>query len=106
LIKGHRYEDHFLSPDEFQWQSQNQTSQESKHGQLIRHHEEEDHQVHLYVRRWKKQNNRAAPFVYCGRVEFVEWDGERPITVRWKLENAVPESLYEYLQISKPAQGD
>ena len=33
----------------------------------------------------------AAPFVYCGDVQFLEWHGDRPITVRWKLPADVPD---------------
>jgi predicted nucleotidyltransferase component of viral defense system len=32
----------------------------------------------------------SAPFVYCGEVRFVEWEGEAPITVRWRLGEGVP----------------
>ena len=105
LIEEHRYEDRFLSADEFQWQSQNRTSQESKHGQLICHHKEKDHKVHLYVRRWKKSGNRAAPFVYCGELEFQDWEGEKPITVQWKLQNPVPKNLNEFLQVPEVPDG-
>jgi hypothetical protein len=31
--------------------------------------------------------------VFCGDVEFVEWEGEKPITVRWQLSEPVPERL-------------
>jgi hypothetical protein len=41
----------------------------------------------------KRTGGGAAPFVYCGDVVFVAWRGEKPITVRWKLPEAVPERL-------------
>jgi superfamily II DNA or RNA helicase/diadenosine tetraphosphate (Ap4A) HIT family hydrolase len=41
----HRYEDRFLSPDTFQWQSQNRTTQRGKPGQAIRNHREKGIQV-------------------------------------------------------------
>ncbi len=31
---------------------------------------------------------------YCGDVEFVTWRGEKPITVQWKLSEAVPGRLH------------
>jgi len=34
----------------------------------------------------------SAPFVYCGDVDFVDWEGERPITVQWRLPERFPEA--------------
>ncbi|MEI6667553.1 MAG: DUF3427 domain-containing protein [Acidobacteriota bacterium] len=94
----HQYEDRFLTTDSFQWQSQNRTSQASLHGQNIRHHEERGIDVHLFIRAQSKTpHGRAAPFVYCGDVDFVSWQGEQPITVTWQLREAVPEHLWERL---------
>ncbi len=91
----HKYEDIFLSPSEFQWVSQNQQAQGGKAGQALRHHKERDIQVHLFVRATRKtQRGRAAPFIYCGDVKFVEWEGTKPITIRWKLKEPVPDYLY------------
>jgi hypothetical protein len=89
----HRYEDRFLSPDTFQWQSQNRTPQKGKVGQAIRDHREQDIQVHLFVRRAGKVDQRAAPFTYCGELDFLSWEGERPITVIWKLRDKLSDSL-------------
>jgi hypothetical protein len=44
-----QYKDHFLSPTEFEWQSQNRTSQGSA-GQDIQKHVERGIAVHLFVR--------------------------------------------------------
>ena len=42
--------------------------------------------MHLFVRAEEmRAGGAAAPFVYCGPVTFVDWDGEAPITVRWRL---------------------
>lgn len=96
----HKYEDRFLSERTFQWQSQNQTAQASIAGQSIRDHERLGIEVHLFVRpRSKQRNSKACPFIYCGRVEFVDWQGDRPITVRWRLREAVPSRLHEELRV-------
>lgn len=83
----HQYKDRFLDSDLLEWQSQNRHSQAGKPGQAMRHHAERGIEVHLFVRRSRKQGPRAAPFTYCGQVDFVDWEGERPITVRWRLRN-------------------
>lgn len=88
--------DHFLSPDTFEMQSQNRTRQESEVSQAIKHHQERGIAVHLFVRKRKRaQGGGAAPFVYCGEVEFVSWEGERPITIRWKLSEPLLSHLRE-----------
>ncbi len=92
------YEDRFLAPDLFQWESQNRTTQASIHGQLIKNHAARGIAVHLFVRSERKSpSGRSAPFVYCGDVEFASWEGERPVTVRWKLATSVPGRLRAFL---------
>jgi hypothetical protein len=101
----HRYEDRFLSSGEFEWQSQNRTTQKGKHGQIIKNHATLGIRIHLFVRSESKRGGRAAPFVYCGQVRFKRWEGERPIRVWWVLEHAVPEHLWERLSVpTTPAQ--
>jgi superfamily II DNA or RNA helicase/diadenosine tetraphosphate (Ap4A) HIT family hydrolase len=93
-----QYHDHFLSPDIFEMQSQNRTSQSSAVGQGIRHHREKGIHVHLFVRKKKRAaGGGASPFIYCSEVEFAGWEGERPITIRWKLSSPLPERLQKLL---------
>lgn len=102
MQKEHQYEDLFLAPDLFQWVSQNQHSQEGKAGQIILHHKERGIQVHLFVRATRKTpRGKAAPFYYCGDVVFVEWEGSKPITIRWKLKESVPEYLLDAFGVSE-----
>lgn len=93
LLEAHQYQDRFLGPDRFEWQSQNRTARDSRHGQLIQNHQRLGVQVHLFVRKSKRVNGTSAPFVYCGEVDFLGWDRDKPITVRWRLRSAVPERL-------------
>ena len=93
-VAEHKYEDEFLSPSECQWQTQNQTRRDGKHGKLIRKHEALEKQIHLFVRkRPKRANSKAAPFLYCGELQFERWEGERPITVWWRLREALTEDM-------------
>lgn len=95
----YQYRDQFLSPTEFQWQSQNRTAQTSTVGQEIRNHRERGINVHLFVRKQQKMAGKTSPFLYAGSLEFMRWEGERPITVWWQLGEAVPERLREELGI-------
>lgn len=99
MAQQFQYGDRFLSPDRFQWQSQNRTRQASRHGELIKQHAALGIQVHLFVRREKKRAAMAAPFLYCGPIRFLDWEGNEPITVRWRLETAVPERLAGELNV-------
>jgi hypothetical protein len=105
LAETFQYHDRFLGPDLFQWQSQNRTRRDSLAGQMLSQHQREGCQVHLFVRRNKKIKGRAAPFVYCGEVQFVDWEGDAPITVRWRLPEAVPSSLREALGVPDESGG-
>jgi hypothetical protein len=87
------YADRFLNERNFQWQSQNRTTQSGKHGQQIRHHADRGLDVHLFVRPEKSIGKKAAPFHYCGEVDFQDWSGEKPITVQWELRETVPDWL-------------
>lgn len=91
---NHQYADHFVSDREFSWQSQNRTTPQSKHGQMIREHRTKGLHVHLLVR-----PGRRGPFVYCGEVDFVSWEGSAPITVHWQLREPVPRTLWSTLQV-------
>lgn len=89
------YGDAFLAPDVFEWQSQNRTRRTAKHGKLIHDHEKLGVDVHLFVRAQKKDSKGvASPFTYCGRVTFQSWKGDAPITVKWRLENLLPDRLF------------
>jgi len=103
-----QYRDHFLSPDEFEWQSQNRTTQKSTHGQLIKSHNEQGVAIHLFVRaKAKTLAGKGESFLYCGLLDFLSWSGEKPITVRWRLKTEVPVPLRQELGVpdtpAKPA---
>ena len=95
LEKSYAYKDHFIDRDTFHWQSQNRTKQDSKAGRAIKGHVEQGISVHLLVRKDPKARQKASPFVYCGELDFVSWEGEKPISVIWKLRNALPGPLFD-----------
>ena len=96
----HKYQDEFLAPNSFQWQSQNRTAQTSNDGKSIKEHAAQGTTVFLFVRpRSKTRDGKAMPFVFCGPVEFVGWDGDKPITVMWRLRESVPARLHTELRV-------
>ena len=98
MATGGHYDDGFLSPDHLRWQSQTQTRQDSLIGRILSGREPGT-RVHLFIRNGKLRNGKAAPFLYCGRPMFEDWQGERPITVTWVLPQPVPEHLRKSLVV-------
>ncbi|WP_066014546.1 DUF3427 domain-containing protein [Endozoicomonas atrinae] len=91
------YKDYFMDPRTFHWQSQNQTSHSSSVGQHFIHHKQENYQIHLFVRKQVKQYNITLPFMYLGQVDYVSSSGDKPMSIVWKLQNAVPLNIFEDL---------
>ena len=86
-----------MDPRTFHWQSQNQTSHSSNVGQHYVHHRKQGYHIHLFVRKQVKQYNITLPFMYLGQVDYVSSSGDKPMSVIWKLHNAVPLDIFEDL---------
>ena len=99
MSQEHQYSHRFLSPTEFQWQSQNSTRQDSRAGERLSKHDEQGIHTHLFVRQTKMAGSKAAPFIYCSELGFERWEGEKPITIWWQLREPVPESLWQELSV-------
>ena len=92
---NHRYHDYFKDSQTFHWQSQNRSSEGNNSGLKIINHHSNNSSVHLFVRKHKLTNKRAAPFVYLGKVTYRSHTGEKPMSVLWEMEEALPEHLIE-----------
>lgn len=102
-----QYNDRFIDPIAFQWQSQNRTAQSSDSGRSIHDHKALRISVHLFVRaKAKTPDGKGSSFYYCGPVEFVSWSGDRPITVLWKLSAPVPDSLRKELSVPSATEAN
>ena len=92
-----QYDDGFLSPESFVWESQNRNTQAGRVGQDIQGQQKGDTRVRLFVRRRKKLRGESEPFYYGGELEFERWEGQKPIKVWWKLRTPVPEQIRKEL---------
>lgn len=99
LASGNHYEDSFESPQVFRWSTQTSTRRDSARGRIISGRER-DWAVHLFVRGEKLRNGKAAPFRYCGPVTFIDWEGDAPISVRWRLSEPAPDHLHRVLGLA------
>lgn len=98
MSAGAEYEDKFISPHEMQWQSQNSTHRQSKRGDILSG-QNTNVRVHLFVRPNKLRGNTAAPFTYFGQPKFVSWEGDRPITIHWRLPEEIPPHLRKVFKV-------
>lgn len=89
---GDHYADAFLSPTRFVWQTQTSTRRDSKRGRIISG-TEPGWSLHLFLRKSKLRDGRAAPFRYAGPVQFSGWEDEAPITVQLDLSAPLPKAL-------------
>jgi len=88
------YKDKFISPQEFQWQSVNNTTQQSERGKDIIFNKQRGVNLHLFIRKYKEIDGKTEPYIYIGKGNVVEYEGNKPITVKMELEHEVPASLY------------
>lgn len=88
------YKDKFMDSKYFQWQSPNATSQSSERGKNIIFNKQRGINLHIFVRKYKQIDGASEPYVYIGKGDVVEYEGEKPITVKIKLENEMPADKY------------
>ncbi len=90
------YADKFITPEHFQWQSPNSTTQNSEVGQNLIRNIERKIRLHLFVRKFEKAENITQPFIYLGQVSTFpdSAEGNKPITMKFALQNRVPDELF------------
>ena len=88
------YKDKFLCQNYFQWQSPNSTTQSTDRGKNIIFNKDRNINLHIFVRKYSKVDGKSQPFIYIGKGDTVEYEGEKPITVKLKLQNEVPIKIY------------
>jgi len=95
-----RYKDYPLSRELFHWQSMGNTRQQSVRGERHLRHRELGVTPLLFVRAdADDEYGDTAPYCFLGPVELESFQGERPISVVWKLETPMPASLFEQSRV-------
>lgn len=88
------YKDKFLDRQYFQWQSPNNTAQNSERGKNIIFNRDRGVNLHVFVRKYKQIDGIVQPYIYIGKGDTKEYHGEKPIMVKMKLQNIAPVSIY------------
>ncbi|MDQ2879954.1 MAG: DUF3427 domain-containing protein [Actinomycetota bacterium] len=86
-----RYHDYPLSANLFHWESQNSTSRDSPTG---RRYLTGGSRVLLFVR-VTRGKELSAPYLCLGEATLVDYRGERPIAITWRLHRPMPPEILQ-----------
>ncbi len=85
-----RYRDFAISPNLLHWESQSTTSRTSPTGERYLHHVDRGSTVLVFAR----VSNQSRAFYCLGSATFVSAEGDRPISITWRLAEALPADLH------------
>lgn len=89
------YHDYSINENMFHWQSQNSTSANTIVGQRYIHHEAQKENIILFVREQKDDALGSVPFMFLGKVKYVSHQGNKPMSIIWKMDNVIPAKFIE-----------
>ena len=90
------YEDYAISRELIHWQSQSTTRAGSETGLRYQHHAARGSSVLLFAR--EQADERA--FYFLGPASYVRHDGELPMSITWRLDQALPVDLTKSLAVA------
>ena len=88
------YDNYFDNQEIVQWISQNKTSHSSKVGEMFVEHEKQGMRVHLFIRKSRDIQGVTRDFTYLGEGDYLESHGDKPMYIKWKLQNKVPDKIF------------
>jgi len=88
------YHDYAISTERFHWQTQNSAGPDTPGGRRYLESPGNEWQFQLFVRPRKGDAYRA-----CGRVLLESADGDRPMSIVWKLETSLPARLFREFSV-------
>ena len=88
-----------MSPTSAHWQSRNNTREDSPTGRRYHEHAQRGSHILLFVRRRRQDDRRVtAPYTFLGPAAYVTHQGERPMSITWRLHNPMPAELFERMK--------
>lgn len=94
IHEGVAYDDYAISRSLFHWQSQSATRPNTPNGQRYIQQALNGWQFQLFVRL-----NKQCPYRACGPVEFVSFNGSRPMNITWKLKEPLTDELFQSFSV-------
>ncbi|MDE6586213.1 MAG: DUF3427 domain-containing protein [Clostridia bacterium] len=84
------YNDYSINEELFHWQSQSTTSDTSLTGLRYINQDNNSNNILLFVREQKSDKFGPQPFIFLGKVHYVQHEGSRPMNIVWQLDNNIP----------------
>ena len=95
------YKDKLLSTTLMQWETQNKTSQNSETGKDLIHNKSRGIHLHMFLRKAKQIGNQKLDYIYIGEVNSLEYEGEKPITIKMEIIDPIPQYIFDDLTFIK-----
>jgi hypothetical protein len=92
------YRDYAISAERFHWQTQNSAGSDTHSGRRYTESATNGWQFQLFVRPRKSDPYRA-----CGRVTLESAEGDRPMSIVWRLATPLPASLFREFSVLRGA---
>jgi len=95
------YEDYPISPTLFHWQTQSSTRMASPAGKRYVGHGHGDTHLALFVRKRRKDaRGETMPYTFLGPATYVKHEGERPMSITWRLAHPMPAEMFEETKVA------
>lgn len=89
-----QYKDYAISPELFHWQTQNRAGPNNNSGRRYTENRTNGWKFQLFVR-----EDRDAAYVAVGAVQLVSHEGDRPISITWRLERPLTAELFRKFSV-------
>lgn len=90
------YKDYPISKTKLHWESQSTISIDSPTAKNYLEFQSLGYTILFFARVKKHIEGETAPFLFLGQAKsLIEWKGERPISMIWELEYAMPSAFFE-----------
>ncbi|WNH14299.1 DUF3427 domain-containing protein [Thalassobellus suaedae] len=90
------YDDYAVNEKLFHWQTQNSARPDLGKGLSYVKHKESEKQILLFVReKAKNEFGNSLGYVFIGEGELKDFNGSKPMSINWKLEEPMPHYLWK-----------
>jgi hypothetical protein len=90
------YDDYAISETMFHWQSQNSSRPDKGKGLSYVKHQENAKKILLFIREKATDTNKnTMGYVFIGEGNFKENEGEKPMNIKWELNEPIPNFLWK-----------
>ena len=90
------YDDYAISETLFHWQSQNSSRPDIGKGLSYINHKENSKKILLFIReKANDEKGNTMGYVFIGEGNFKENEGEKPMNIKWELNEPMPNYLWK-----------